>query len=124
MPSPSFPPEHMQQYIHTAQQQQQRMKQQRSQRHHQGWNVAREAAQILKQTFGVQRVVLFGSWLDESRIHAHSDLDLAVWGLEDALYFRAIARLEEINPEFSIDLVISEQAYAYVQGAIEQGVEL
>jgi uncharacterized protein len=94
------------------------------QRHRQGWNVAREAAQILKQTFDVQRVVLFGSWLDVSRIHAHSDLDLAVWGSEETLYFKAVARLQDIDAEFSIDLVEADQAYPYIRDAIAQGVDL
>jgi uncharacterized protein len=120
----SIPPEQMQRYIQTAQQRHRDQVEQRSQRHHQGWIVARSAAAILKQNFGVQRVVLFGSWLNVDRIHAHSDLDLAVWGLDEAVYFQAVAQLQEIDPEFSIDLVEAEQAYDYIQRAIEQGVEL
>ncbi|MCU0567867.1 MAG: nucleotidyltransferase domain-containing protein [Oculatellaceae cyanobacterium Prado106] len=120
----SIPPEQMQLYIQTAQQRERDRIEQRSQRYRQGLQVAEAAAQILKQTFGVQRVVLFGSWLNESKIHAHSDLDLAVWGLDEALYFKAIAQLEDINPDFSIDLVRVEQAYPHIQQAIEQGVEL
>jgi uncharacterized protein len=89
MPS-SIPPEQMQRYIQTAQQRQQVLAEQLLQRHRQGWEVAREASQILQQTFGAQRVVLFGSWLDAPRIHAHSDLDLAVWGLDERLYFKAV----------------------------------
>jgi uncharacterized protein len=123
MPS-SIPPEQMQRYIQTAKQQQQFLAEQLLQRHRQGWNVAREAAQILKQAFGAQRVVLFGSWLDAFRIHAHSDLDLAVWGLEETLYFKAVARLQDIDLEFSIDLVEADQAYPYIQDAIGQGVDL
>jgi uncharacterized protein len=123
MPS-SIPPEQMQRYIQTAKQQQQFLAEQLLQRHRQGWNVAREAAQILKQAFGAQRVVLFGSWLDVSRIHAHSDLDLAVWGLEETLYFKAVARLQDIDLEFSIDLVETDQAYPYIQDAIARGVDL
>jgi uncharacterized protein len=120
----SIPPEPMQRYIQTAQQRYRDQVEQRSQRHQRGWVVARSAAALLKQIFGVQRVVLFGSWLDIDRIHAHSDLDLAVWGLDESVYFRAIAQLQDIDPEFSIDLVEAEQAYDYIQGAIEQGVEL
>jgi uncharacterized protein len=118
----SIPPEQMQRYIQTAQQRQRDRVEQRSQRHQQGWVVARSAA-LLKQTFGVQRVAVFGSWLDGNRIHAHSDLDLAVWGLDEAVYFRAVAQLQEIDPEFSLGLVEAEQAYDYIQGAIGQGVE-
>ena len=46
---------------------------QRKLRQQRGWEAARRAAQILKQEFGVQCVVLFGSMLDRKRMTRHSD---------------------------------------------------
>jgi tRNA nucleotidyltransferase (CCA-adding enzyme) len=40
--------------------------------------VAREAARILKESFGATRVLLFGSLAKESWFHIRSDVDLAV----------------------------------------------
>jgi len=92
-------------------------------RQQRGWKVARRAAQILQQEFGVQRVVLFGSMLDHERMTCHSDIDLAVWGLPEQDYFRAGAAVER-GHEFSIDLVEVQHARPELLASIQQGVEL
>ncbi|NOH04498.1 MAG: nucleotidyltransferase domain-containing protein [Chloroflexi bacterium] len=72
--------------------------------------VARRAAKILKEEFGVAKVVLFGSTVKPSLFHIHSDVDLAVWGLDENLYFRAVGVLLSIDPEISVDLIELEFA--------------
>jgi predicted nucleotidyltransferase len=44
------------------------------------------------QDFGARKVYLFGSLLDQGSVHARSDIDLAVEGLEGGLYFKARRR--------------------------------
>ncbi len=92
-------------------------------RQQRGWEVARRAAQILQQEFGVQRVVLFGSMLNHGRMTCHSDIDLVVWGLPEQDYFRAGAAVER-GHEFSIDLVEVQHARLELLASIQQGVEL
>ena len=101
---------------------------QREQRHlewqQQGWQVARQATQVLKQEFGASQVKLFGSMLDVRRIHANSDVDLAVEGLADDRYLEAVSRLLDLS-DLSVDLVQMEHAAPKIQEAIyQQGVEL
>ncbi len=67
--------------------------------------VARKAARILKESFGVTRVLLFGSLVTQSWFHIRSDVDLAVEGLKPKDFWRADCRLESISDGFEIDLV-------------------
>ena len=63
---------------------------------------AERVATMLRQEFGVTRVVLFGS-LVKGRFGAHSDIDLAVAGLAPARFFRALAQAGTLS-EFPVDL--------------------
>ena len=87
-----------------------------------GIETAKRAARMLRQEFGVKRVVLFGSML-QPKIHANSDIDLAVWNLSKSDYFQAVGKLQGLS-EFAIDLVESENAPDYIVEAIAQGLEL
>lgn len=96
---------------------------QMKQRQQRGWEVARQCTQILKEQFGVQRVVLFGSMLTPEYMTWHSDIDLAVWGLPEKDYFRAWAAIDR-GHEFAVDLVEVQKAKPHILKAIEKGIEL
>ncbi|MDX2255517.1 MAG: nucleotidyltransferase domain-containing protein [Pseudanabaenaceae cyanobacterium bins.39] len=87
-----------------------------------GIETAKQAARILRQQFRATRVVLFGSML-QPKIHADSDIDLAVWNLSKSDYFQAIGKLQGLS-EFAIDLIEAENASDYIVEAIAQGIEL
>jgi predicted nucleotidyltransferase len=110
----------MQTYITTARYRQQQRQCALHQRRQRALAAAQAATQILHQEFGVERVAVFGSVLQEEMFYETSDLDLAVWGLAEAGYLRAVARLLRLS-EFSIDLVRVESARPYIQEAIAQG---
>lgn len=99
-------------------------------RQQQGWEIARQCALVLKEQFGVSKVVLFGSMLDAESIFEDSDIDLAVWGLPPNLYWKAGCALDEIvfqsGYDFSpIDLVDVNDAKPHIFQAIErEGIEL
>ncbi len=93
-------------------------------RQRRGHEVARGCARILKERFGASRVILFGSMLDTERLTPHSDIDLAVRGLPERDYFRAVATLLDVDPEFSVDLVEEQRANPHILKAIERGIEL
>ena len=60
--------------------------------------VAQVCARRLVQNFGVSKVYLFGSLLEEGLAHDRSDIDLAVEGLDERLYFEALCDLWELLP--------------------------
>lgn len=107
-------------YRATAQQRQQKKAQALSLRHQRAWKVAYQASQILKEEFGARQVAAFGSMLVLSRFHERSDIDLAVWGLDEKVYYRAVARLLDLEPTISVDLVEVERASPTLRTVIEQ----
>ena len=113
----------MQGYIATARLQHQHEQATLQQRRSQVLAIAQTAAHILRQEFGASQVVVFGSVLDETRFHATSDLDLAVWGLPPASYIKALARLMTLS-DCSIDLVEAETASPPALAGIAQGLVL
>ncbi|PSB16625.1 nucleotidyltransferase [Phormidesmis priestleyi ULC007] len=106
-------------YRATAQRLAQERVQQLRSKHQRAWEVARQAAQILKQQFGAQQVAIFGSMLSRDRVHERSDLDIAVWGLDQDLYYQAVSRLLDLDPSLPIDLVEVERAKPKIRAAIE-----
>jgi len=88
--------------------------------HSKKWALAKKAAELLKVEFGAQRVVVFGSITQRELFHLHSDIDLAVWGLDEKLFHRAIAKLLELDLSQRIDLVRIEDARDSLRSAIEQ----
>lgn len=88
-------------------------------------HLAGQAAHILRVEFGATRVVLFGTGTSADRFHLRSDLDLAVWGLPERLYLRAVARLLSIDAGMPVDLVMAEDAGPSLRAAIAaEGREL
>lgn len=99
-----IPQEQLQRYRESAQRMQADRDRRRYERQQQGWQVARQAAQLLKQEYGATKVMLFGSMVNRQRIHAASDVDLTVQGLPDNRYLEAVAALLDLS-EFAVDLV-------------------
>ncbi len=84
---------------------------------------------MLRQQFGAEQIRLFGSLAREvgetMPIHAHSDVDLAAWGIAEKEYLRAVACLLDLGGEIAIDLVRMEEATPRVQETVaSQGVPL
>ncbi|AFY73454.1 putative nucleotidyltransferase [Synechococcus sp. PCC 7502] len=116
----------MQSYILTARAKEQANSKALEYRRSQAMEVAQEAAKILRSQFGATRVVLFGSVLSDPAnygFHQGSDIDLAVWGISDRLYFKAVGKVQGLS-EFAIDVVEPEDAPSYILEAIAKGVEL
>lgn len=109
-------------YILTARKKEQKREENLRLLQRRGIEVAKQAARLLRQQFRATRVVLFGSML-QPKIHADSDIDLAVWNLSKSDYFQAVGKLQGLS-EFAIDLIEAENASDYIVEAIVQGIEL
>ncbi len=70
-----------------------------------GWELARKAAQILREQYHAKRVAVFGSLLHEARFTQWSDVDIAAWGIPPEQTFRAIGAVMDLDPTFEINLV-------------------
>ncbi|MDV3002969.1 MAG: hypothetical protein N5P05_004624 (plasmid) [Chroococcopsis gigantea SAG 12.99] len=61
--------------------------------------------------------------LSHENLSPLSDIDLAVWGLNERDYFKAGALIER-GHDLSVDLVEVEKAKPHILRAIEKGLEL
>ncbi|KPL87354.1 hypothetical protein SE16_11400 [Ardenticatena maritima] len=96
-------------------------------RREQAWAEARKAARLLKEEFGAQRVVLFGSLVREGGrfFDERSDIDLAVWGMGWRDLLRAWSRLNASPFTFAFDVMLIEDARPSLRERIEhEGVNL
>ena len=89
------------------------------------WEVAQTAAALLRQNFGATRVVASGSLAHRKWFSQWSDIDLAAWGISAHEFYRAVAVVTGLSPEFKIDLLDPESCRPSLREKIErEGVEL
>jgi len=84
------------------------------------WEVANAAAALLRARYSATRVVIFGSLAQPARFHARSDVDLAVWGIDERSYLRAVADVTALDANLLVDLVRVEEAAPSLLITIEQ----
>ena len=106
-------------YQLTAQKRVQKQQEAVVKRQEKAWKLAQTAASLLKEEFGAAQVAIFGSLLQPKLFHRRSDIDLAVWGLDESEYFRAVSRLLSLDPDISFDLVEVEHASSGLREKIE-----
>jgi len=86
--------------------------------------VASAIAMELKARFGASSVKLFGS-LARGDGHTWSDIDLAVWGVQAADYFRAVAFASGYSDHFKVDPVdANDCSDSLRQHILQEGKEL
>ena len=107
-------------YQRTAQKRLQKQQETVIKRRNKAWRLAQTAAAILKEDFGAARVVIFGSLVQPELFHRRSDVDLAVWGLDESEYYRAVSRLLSLDPDISVDLIEVEHASPRLRKKIER----
>ncbi len=94
-------------------------------RRQRAWRVARQAAKVLREQFGAQRVVIFGSLAQRGWFTQWSDIDLAAWGVPDERFYQAVATITALSPAFKVDLIDPETCRSRLRQAIErEGIEL
>jgi predicted nucleotidyltransferase len=80
---------------------------------------------MLKDRFGVRRVVLIGSLTQEAGFSVYSDIDLAVEGVAGDAYWEAWEMVEDTIADRPADLIDIETAYESMLQTIERcGTEL
>lgn len=124
MSTPQVSAEAMAKYRATAQRRRKEEQQALVRRRERAWEVTRRAAALLKDQFKATRVAVFGSLVHGYWFSRTSDVDLAAWGLESDDYFVAVAKLQDISPEFKIDLVSVESCKPALRETIARDGEL
>ena len=115
----------MAKYRRSALARQRAQQQEADQRRQVAWEVARQAAHLLRKAFGATRVVAFGSLAHGAWFNSDSDIDLAVEGVPAEAFWRAWAAVDRVDSSFAIDLVAIEAASAAFRTEfVDQGVAL
>jgi predicted nucleotidyltransferase len=84
------------------------------------WELARQAAAALREQFGVERVVVFGSLVHPGCFTPWSDVDIAAWGLRPDDTFRAIGVAMDLDTEIPVNLVDVNCCRASILRVIEE----
>ena len=80
---------------------------------------------MLRERFGATRVVAFGSLTRCEWFTPWSDIDLAVWDIPPDAFYRAVAAVTGLDPEFKADLVAPEDCQPSLRRVIDrEGVAL
>ncbi|MBE3573564.1 MAG: nucleotidyltransferase domain-containing protein [Moorella humiferrea] len=87
------------------------------------WQKAREVASLLRETYGVREVILYGS-LARGDFREGSDIDLFVRGFTGP-YWQMLARAERVATPFEISIVCEEDALPSLREEVaREGVKL
>lgn len=74
----------------------------------QGWEIARQAASLLYEQFHAKRVVVFGPLILMDVFNRWSEIEIAAWKIPSEKFYKAVAAVTEISPDFNINLVSAE----------------
>ena len=112
-------------YRATAQRRVADAEQTRQVRQKRAWQLARQAADLLKTEFQATKVIVFGSLVQEEMFTLWSDVDLAAWGLDSRDTLRALGRVYDLDDEIEVNLVDVTTAFPEIlQSIVQEGVEL
>lgn len=103
-------PDKMEQYRQTARRRRAEEAARLDERFQLGRTIAGQLADLLRRDFGAARVALFGSLTDRDLFHQRSDIDLAVWGIPEESYLKAVAAVTGFTTAFAVDLIRMEEA--------------
>jgi len=118
-------PEMIAAYQAAARRQHEREQQALALREERAWELARQAARLLREQFHTTRVVVFGSLVHPGCFTPWSDVDLAAWGIHPHDTFRAIGAVMDLASEIEVNLVDVETGSSSLLTIIEQeGIEL
>ena len=90
------------------------------QRYKEAWETARKAAEILYGRYRAKKVAIFGSLRSSELFNEWSDIDIAVWGIEPELYYKAVAETISLSPIFKIDIVDPDDCSESLKRLIEK----
>ncbi len=98
---------------------------QTQERQKRAWEVSHKAAKLLRDKFGATRVVVFGSLAHPDWFSPWSDIDIAAWDIPVDQFYRAVAVIAGISPDFEVNLVDPENCRKPLRQIIErEGIDL
>jgi len=89
-------------------------------RRRRAFTALRKAVKLLKEDFGAQEVILFGSLARRGQFTRFSDIDLAARGIHPDRFYAAMEAVLYLSPEFKVDLAELETCSPNMLKSIEK----
>jgi len=89
-------------------------------RYEKALNLAKEISEILYKKYKAKKVLLVGSLKDKELFTKWSDIDLAVSGISDKDYFKAISEVLSLNTDFKIDIIDLDSCEEEIRLSLER----
>lgn len=94
-------------------------------RYETAWEIAKKISVILKDDFGADKVVVFGSLTERDLFTHWSDIDIAAWGIPDKRFYEAVGVVTGLTKEFNIDLIDATDCRFSLHKTIEnEGIDI
>jgi uncharacterized protein len=94
-------------------------------RYSEACSMAKLASKMLKTKYHANTVLLFGSLLYRDRFDMHSDIDLAVSGIPDEFFYKAVGETLTLVSPFDLDIVDIEDCRESIKKEIlKEGVHI
>jgi predicted nucleotidyltransferase len=118
-------PELMAIYRRAALEREEQRRQQNAARRQGALELAHRAAELLKESYGATRVVVYGSTARGDGFNSDSDIDLMAEGIPPALFWRAWNAIDALDAGFEVNLVDWEDATpALLENIAREGITL
>lgn len=89
-------------------------------RERRAWDLARQAATLLRREFEADRVFVFGSLIHPGSFTPWSDIDIAASGLRSEDTLRAMERVHDLSDDIPVNLVDLAACSHSLRSAIER----
>jgi uncharacterized protein len=120
-----IPGEKVNRYRRAVQDSEKRENQILTERREEAWELARQAAALLREKYNATRIVVFGSLVKKEMFTPWSDVDIAAWGIAPEHTFKAIADILWMASKIGINLVDVNTCSANLLASIEhEGVDI
>lgn len=107
-------------YLAAAKMRQEAERQALNRRTARAWDLARQAAALLRTRYAVHRVAVFGSLVHTGCFTEWSDVDLAAWGLAPVEMLAAMGDVFDLDDEIELNLVDIAGCSAALRAEIER----
>lgn len=118
------PPEQIEKYVSGWKKRKENKDVNLEKKHKAALEKASRIADMLKDKYDVKKVVLFGSTAT-GKLWTHSDIDIAVFGLDEDKYLDIVWEASQLALPFSVDILLAEKTSELLQQKIQrEGIEI